>query len=119
MNKKIIIHSAVATALALILAPSLALALTNPTLPPGIGGQAVTAGTIERLINSVVNFLITISVVLAVGVIVYGGIETMRGGWDKGKTIITRGVIGVAIVLGVGLILSTVARFVNTGGSIN
>ena len=94
--------------------PALALAaLAQPTVPVGSGGGAITAGTIETLINQIVNFLITISVVVAVGVIVWGGLTWMRDP-AKGKEILKNGIIGVAIILGVGLILNTVARFVNT-----
>ena len=93
--------------------PALALAaLAQPTVPVG-GGNAVTAGTIETLVNQIVNFLITISVVVAVGVIVWGGLTWMRDP-AKGKEILKNGIIGVAIILGVGLILNTVARFINT-----
>lgn len=99
----------------MVLAPSLAFAVAIPTV--NVPGQAVTAGTVETLINSIVNFLVTISIVVAVGVIVWGGLTYMRDP-DKGKDILKNGVIGVAIILGVGLILNTISRFINTGGSI-
>lgn len=119
MQKKLITYATIATMLAVVLAPSLALAIVQPTVPIGNPGQAVTAGSFERLINSIVQFMITISIVIAVGYIVWGGIQYIRGDAAGGMGTLKNGVIGVAIILGVGLILQTVARFVNTGGQIN
>lgn len=106
------------TALAAVLAPSLAYALVQPTVPIGNPNQAVTGSSLAKIINDVVQLLITISVVVAVGFIVWGGIQFVRNKPEEGKKILLNGVIGVAIILGVGLILQTVARFVNTGGQI-
>lgn len=111
--KKTTLHNIIriGTAVALLL-PVAALALTAPT--PPIGGPAVTGTSLKTLINQIVQFLITISVVVAVGFIIWGGLQFVRGKPDEGKETLKNGVIGVAIILGVGLILSTVARFVST-----
>ncbi len=117
--QKLTKYAVVVTALAVVLAPSLALALTQPTVPIGNPGQQVTGSTLQRLIESVVQFLITVSVVVAVGYIIWGGVTIVRKGWDEGKKILTNGVIGVAVILGVGLILQTISGFINRGGTIN
>jgi hypothetical protein len=99
----------IGTAAALFV-PVVALALTAPT--PPLTGEAVTGTTIKTLINQVVQLLITVSVVVAVGFIIWGGLQYVRGKPDEGKETLKNGVIGVAIILGVGLILSTISRFV-------
>lgn len=117
--QKLTKYAVAVTALAVVLAPSLALALTQPTVPIGNPGQQVTGSSLQRLIESVVQFLITVSVVVAVGFIIWGGLQFVRGKPDEGKKILLNGVIGVAIILGVGLILQTVSGFINRGGTIN
>jgi|SRR3989344_8141164 len=69
------------------------------------------------------NFMLTAGVILAVIIIVYSGIRWMTAGGDaKGteearKTLIS-GIWGVGIILGVGLIIKTVAAIV-TGDFFN
>ncbi len=87
-------------------------ALVQPTVP--VPGTPVTASTISNLINTIVQYLLTISTVVAVGFIVYGAFMFMRGKADEGKKILLNAVIGIAIVFGVGLIMSTVARLIQT-----
>jgi hypothetical protein len=109
----------VLASLAVVLAPSLALAapIVQPTVP--VPGGQITESTIRNLIESIVNFLITISIVIAVGYLVWGGIQFVRGDVEGGKGTLKNGVIGVAIILGVGLILNTIAGFINRGGTLN
>jgi hypothetical protein len=99
---------------AALLMPVAAMGIVLDPPEPPLEGDAVTATTLETLIGDIVQFLITISVVVAVGFIVWGGIQYVRGKPEDGKTILKNGVIGVAIILGVGLILSTIQRFVLT-----
>ena len=105
-------YAQIATATALAFGPVAALAqsLTTPRAP--VKGREVTTGTITQLLTQFAQFLITISTILAVIVIIYGGIVWMYKGADEGKKWLTKGIIGVAIVLGVGVILSTVTRIV-------
>lgn len=112
--KKIVMHMQVAAATAIAFGPAVAMAqaLRTGTLP--VTGTALTTGKIIQLMNDVAQFLITAAVIIAVIMIVYGGIVWMYKGSEKGKEILTKGIIGVAIVLGVGVILSTVARVVTT-----
>ncbi len=108
-------YAVVATSVAMVLAPSLALAvLPQPTVPVGNPTQAVTAGTVERLINQAAQFLITVSLVVAVIFIIWGGVQALRGGWGAAKGTLTNAAWGVGIILGVGLIMQTIARFVQT-----
>ncbi|MBX4189920.1 pilin [Candidatus Parcubacteria bacterium] len=87
----------------------------QPTLP--VTGQAVTLAEIQDKIELAARFLITISIVIAVIMIVWGGIQYMisRGDPAKAKSakdIIKNGIIGAAVVLAVGVILQTVAGLV-------
>jgi len=114
MKKLLITRAQVALATAVAFGPVTALAaLSNPALPIGSGNE-LSLSKIEGLLNTFAQFLITASVIVAVIVIVYGGLMWMYKGSDEGKEILKKGIIGVAIVLGVGVILSTVSRVVTT-----
>lgn len=93
-----------------------ALAATGIVLPtnPASGGTALTGSGVVTIITQIVNYLITISVVIAVAAIIWGAITVFRDP-AKGKSILLRAVIGLAIILGVGLILNTIAGLVNRG----
>ena len=97
---------------AAMLTPVLAFALGNPT--PPIDADDLTLVEIEALINRIAQFLIVVSIIIAVIFIIWGGTMYMaaRGDADKAeaaKTTIYNGVIGAAVVLGVGVILQTLA----------
>lgn len=90
------------------------LALADVVLPTG---TELTLTKIEQLINTVANFLIVVGIVIAVIFIIWGGIKymTARGDPAKAKSAkdsIIHGVIGAAVVLGVGVILRTTAALV-------
>ena len=111
--KKYVRYAQTAAATALAFGPVAALAaFGNPEVPTT--GQAVTTNTIIRFLEDIAQFLITASVIVAVIMIIYGGVVWMYQGADKGKEILKKGIIGVAIVLGVGVILSTVSQIVTT-----
>lgn len=80
-------------------------------------GQEITLGEVEGLIETVARFLVVISVIVAVIVIILGGIMLMmaRGNEEaaeKAKNTLKYGVIGALVVLGVGVILQTLAGVV-------
>lgn len=81
--------------------------LPNPA--PQVQGAPVTLGETQGLIQTIAQFLIVISMVIAVIMIVWGGIRWMTQGSEKGKKIVMNGIIGAAIVLAVGVILQTLA----------
>lgn len=113
--KKYVRYAQTAAATALAFGPVAALAQSrfgNPEVPTT--GQAVTTNTIIQFLEDIAQFLITASVIVAVIMIIYGGVVWMYQGADKGKEILKKGIIGVAIVLGVGVILSTVSQIVTT-----
>ena len=88
-----------------------------PGAPLPVSGQAVTLSEIQARIQQIVQFLIVISMVIAVGFIVYGGIRYMMSGGNETKTkeakkIVINGIFGAVIVLAVGVILQTVAGLV-------
>lgn len=86
--------------------------LPNPGLP--VTGTPVTLSEVQGRIQQIAQFLIVISMVIAVIFIVYGGIRYMTSSGDpkEAKAIIKNGIIGAAIVLAVGVILQTVAGLV-------
>lgn len=103
---------------AIVLAPTVALAaLPNPTPPIGSADDAIRLRTIEDIIQRAAQFLIVFGVILAVIFIIWGGITWMMAGGDEGKadaakTRIWNGILGAAIVLGVGVILQTLSALI-------
>ena len=107
----------VAVTLIAVLMPVLVLAQVLPTPTPPTGGQALTLIEIEALIRRIAQFLIIVSVIIAVIFIIWGGVMYMaaRGDEDsvnKAKSTIYNGIIGAAVVLGVGVILQTLAGLI-------
>ena len=96
-----------------MMGPGLVLAVDDIGSLPG---QPITLNEIEAVIRIIVTFLIRISVVIAVGAIVVAGILYMTAGdsgrVEKAKALLWSGVIGAAIVFGVGVILKTVGAIV-------
>jgi len=82
----------------------------------------LTLATLIVLLNRIVDVLMIIGVVLGAIFIVVGGIRYIFAGGesekaDKAKTQLLNGIIGVAVVLGVGLIVNTLIKlFTTTGG---
>lgn len=98
-----------------LLMPVLVLAITGPTQP--LPGEALSLSKIETIIRQVAQFIIVVSVILAVIFIIWGGITYMTAGGDEtkagaAKTRIWNGVIGAAVVLAVGVILQTLAALI-------
>lgn len=101
--------------LAVLLMPVLVMAISAPT--PPVGGAPVTLSEIEARIRQIAQFIIVVSVILAVIFIIWGGITYMTAGGDEGKagaakTRIWNGVVGAAVVLAVGVILQTLASLI-------
>ncbi len=97
---------------ALVSLPFLVLADVN--LPTG---TELTLTKIQQLIETVANWLMIIAIVIAVIFIIWGGIKymTARGNdaaIKEAKSSIFNGIIGAAVVLGVGVILRTTAALV-------
>jgi len=110
----------VVLAVVAVLIPVLVLAVTLPAPTPPTTGQPITLVEIEALIKRIAQFLIIVSVIIAVIFIIWGGVMYMaaRGNEDQAtaaKTTIWNGVIGAAVVLGVGVILQTLAGLITRG----
>ena len=103
-----------------VLAPSLALAavLVQPPLPVS-GGAGLTGTGVINIIQTVVQDLMIVSVVIGVGLFVYGAILYFFASKEEdGKKQMTRAVIGIALILAIGLILNTIAGLISRGGAI-
>ena len=103
--------SIVSTAVLALLMPVLVLGqgVGDPIVPAS--GPALTLDRVETLMRRVGTWLIMIAIVIAVIMIILGGIRYMTSGEDtaKAKAMIFNGIIGAAVVLAVGLILRTLA----------
>ena len=92
-------------------------ALVPPAPPGGVTGSAWTLDSISDMLQTVAQFLIYVSMFIAVIMIVYGGIRYMTASDPaEAKTIITNGLIGAGIVLAVGALLQTVGYIVSFRG---
>ena len=83
-------------------------------LPPG---KPITFNELDNLIARVAQFVMVTSVILAVIFIVRAGITWMSAGADTkkvddAKAQLKGGIIGAVIVLGVGVIINTIAAVV-------
>ena len=80
-------------------------------------GKPITLPEIDDLIGRIAQFLVVISVLIAIIMIVWSGITYMAAGANATKvteaqTRLKNAVIGAAIVLGVGVIIETIAGIV-------
>lgn len=101
----------------LVTMPVLVLAQGLPTPTPPLTGSGVNLAEIEALIRRIAQFLIVISLIVAVIFIVIGGIRYMMAQGDEGavkaaKSTIWNGAMGALVVLAVGVILQTLAGLV-------
>jgi len=96
--------------------PMAALAqLDTPESP--LEGVGLSLEIITGIINRIAQFMLTVGVVVAVIFIIWGGVKWMMAGddpkkVDSAKARIKNGIIGAAIILGVGLILATISKVV-------
>jgi hypothetical protein len=86
--------------------------LTAPT--PPISGQGFTLAEAQTIIQRIAQFMIAISLIIAVIFIIWGGIKYMAAGADATKasnarTIIFNGIIGALVVLAIGVIMQTLS----------
>ena len=115
MNKKLIRTVLFGLTAIAVLMPMMAFALPTPT--PPVTGNALTLVNIQALIERIAQFLIIVSMIIAIIFIIWGGILYMAARGDDAKaetakTTIYNGVIGAAVVLGVGVILQTLAGII-------
>lgn len=80
-------------------------------------GRPITLPEVDSLIGQIAEFLLVVSVLIAVIMIVWSGITYMSAGADATKvaaaqTRLKNAVIGAAVVLGVGVIIQTIAGIV-------
>ena len=103
--------------LSVLVMPVFALALNEPTPPIGGADSGIDLTEIQSIIETIAKFLIVVGVILAVIFIIWGGVTWMAAGGNDdavatAKNRIKNRVIGAAVVLGVGVILQTVAKLV-------
>ncbi len=92
-------------------------AIVPPVPPPGVGGTAITLVTVKDILTTVGQYLIIFAMIIAVIMIVYGGIRWMMASDPaEAKKIVWNGIIGAAIVLAVGIILQTIGYVVTFRG---
>ncbi len=93
------------------------------TVPGGITypNQQVTGVTLSgilTLIKAIMNFLVTGGVLIGIAFVVYGGIKYILSSGEAeaataARKIILNGLIGIGVILGVGLLVNTVAGLVS------
>lgn len=83
-------------------------------------GRPITLPEVDSLIERVAQFLVVVSVLIAIIMIIWSGITYMSAGSDTTKVTeaqarLKNATIGAAIVLGVGVIINTIAGIVTRG----
>ena len=106
----------VAVPLALMVAPFIVAAALPAPVPPVPGPGAISLTELEGYVQRIAQILISLSLVIAVIMIIYGGIRLMLAHGDEAaktaKTVIWNGIKGAAIILAIGLILQTIIALV-------
>ena len=111
--KRFLTYASVITVGMAVALPAFA-ALQLPTPPPTGTNQVLTGSGIMNIITTIVNYLLTLSVIVVVAIIVWSGVRYAMGNADAKKTLLNA-VIGLAIILGVGLIVNSVAALIGRG----
>lgn len=80
-------------------------------------GKPITIPEVDSLINQVAQFLVITSVLIAIIMIIWSGITYMAAGSNATKVTeaqarLKNAIIGAAVVLGVGVIINTIAGIV-------
>jgi len=107
-------YAVVAMTVATMLVPVAALAQITTT---PVQGRGVTISEVMSLLQRFVQIAMTAGVIIAVLFFIWGGVKFMTGDSDlsknEGKNIIKKAAIGALIILGVGVIMSTLAGIVS------
>jgi formate hydrogenlyase subunit 3/multisubunit Na+/H+ antiporter MnhD subunit len=99
-----------------LMVPLLAFAaLPEPTSP--LTGNPLSLTEVQAIIQRIATFLIVVSIIVAVGFIVWGAIVYISAGGNEdrakaGRKYIINGVIGAAVVFAIGVILQTTASII-------
>ncbi len=81
-----------------------------------LAAEPITLGKILTLAEDVFTILGEIAILIAIGFLVYGGFVMATAGSDsgrftEGKNVLTNAMIGLAIILGAGIIIATISAF--------
>ncbi len=98
-----------------IAAPALAATLVLPTPPPTGTSQSLTASGLLNIITQGVNYLISLATIIAVAMFIYGGFKYATGDAKGGTETLKNAAIGLLAILGVGLLINTIAALINRG----
>ena len=115
MSKKIIKSAFYGMVLSFLTWPVMVVAYEPPP------GKEFTVSDIQKAIETIANFMIYIGVAVAVIFITWGGITYMTAGGDEekigtAKKRIIWGLVGAAIIVGVGAIIRTLQSILVRGG---
>lgn len=100
--------------------------LTNPVLPPGLGGEGNEglqgSTVIGNLMSSLISVILIFSFILAFGMLLIGGIQWLTSGGDKtglesARNKITHAIMGLIIVSAAYAVFILVGNFlgINSG----
>lgn len=110
----------VLTVLTVVLVPAVTLAdFQLPTNPVDNGSTYIDGNRVMNIIESALNWAVTLGMIIAVAYFVWGAFNWVRGGAKAGKDIMLNAAIGIAFMLAVGLIVNSIAAWVNRGLTLN
>lgn len=110
----LVVHADISIIDALKLQNSTGTTTTNTNSLSSQPGTAFTIDRVFRIIESAVNIFFAICMLIAVSYAVYGGFMIATAGGDAaraatGRKTMTNAFIGIALILGVGVIVNSIA----------
>lgn len=119
--KKFLTYTFVISAMMAITLPVFAEPYYQPQLdlpkPPTTGTtQALTGSGIVNIITQGVNYFIALSVVVAIAFFIWGAVQYVGiGKPEEGTAKMKQAALGLLAILGVGLLINTIAGLINRG----
>lgn len=115
--KRTITYTAAVMTVGVLLLPAFALAATidTPTVPVGVSGDSLSGSQIVTDIQVIVNYVVELSVVVAIAFFIYGAIRYATGNPEVGTATMKNAAIGLFAMLAVGLLVNTISSLVANG----
>ena len=99
-----------------IAAPALGVGIILPSAPPTGSAPGLTGSGVVGIITTGVNYLITVSVVLAIAFFIWGAIKfAAMGDTKEGKAKMTQAAWALLAILGIGLLINTISGLLSRG----
>ena len=114
--KQLLKYSSIIALSFAIAAPALGVDIILPSAPPTDGSPGLTGSGVVDIITTGVNYLITVSVVLAIAFFIWGAIKYAGlGKPEDGTKMMTQAAWALLAILGIGLLINTISGLLSRG----